>query len=36
MGELKKLINKLNDDDAQIIRQLIAIIYKYLEKRGRL
>ena len=36
MVELKKLINKLNDDDGQIIRQLIAIIYKYLEKRGRL
>lgn len=36
MGELKKLINKLNDDDTQIIRQLISIIYRYLEKRGRI
>lgn len=35
-GELLKLINKLNNDDIHIIRQLIAIIYRYLEKRGRI
>lgn len=35
-NELLKLINKLNNDDVHIIRQLIAIIYRYLEKRGRI
>lgn len=35
-NELLKLINKLDDDDIHIIRQLIAIIYRYLEKRGRI
>lgn len=35
-SELLKLINKLDDDDVHIIRQLIAIIYRYLEKRGRI
>lgn len=35
-SELLKLINKLDDDDIHIIRQLIAIICRYLEKRGRI
>ena len=36
MKELKRLISKLNETDSYIIRQLCAIIYRYLEKRGRL
>lgn len=35
-NELLKLIEKLNDDDLHIIRQLISIIYRYLEKRKRI
>ncbi len=34
--ELLELINKLDNNDIHIIRQLIAIIYRYLEKRGRI
>ncbi len=36
MNELQVLISKLNESDAIIIRQLCAIIYRYLEKRGRI
>ena len=37
MDQLKTLLSKLSDeDDSNIIRQLCAIIYRYLEKRGRL
>lgn len=36
MEELNKLLLKLNENDSQIIRQLYAILYRYLEKRGRL
>lgn len=37
MDQLKTLLSKLNDeDDKHIIIQLCAIIYRYLERRGRL
>lgn len=37
MEKLKTLLMKLDDKkDSNIIRQLCAIIYRYLEKRGRL
>ena len=36
MNELQDLLSKLEPDDYKIIRQLCAIIYRYLEKRGRL
>ena len=37
MEKLKTLLTKLDDKkDSNIIRQLCAIIYRYLEKRGRL
>ena len=36
MQKLKNMINKLNDDDDYIIKQLIAILFRYLEKRGRI
>lgn len=36
MEELKSLLLKLNEDDLTIIRQLCAILYRYLEKRGRI
>lgn len=34
--ELSSLINQLGEDDGWIIRQVCAIIYRYLKKRGRL
>lgn len=36
MDELKALISKLTENDIIIIKQLCAIIYRYLEKRGRI
>lgn len=37
MEKLKTLLTKLDDKkDSNIIKQLCAIIYRYLEKRGRL
>lgn len=39
MGSLQKLtfmISKLDENDSQIIKQLTAILFKYLEKRGRI
>ncbi len=36
MQKLKNMISKLNDDDDYIIKQLIAILFRYLEKRGRI
>ena len=36
LQELKSMIAKLDENDSKIIRQLIAILFRYLEKRGRL
>lgn len=37
MTELNKLLQKLDgSEDGRIIRQVYAILYRYLEKRGRL
>ncbi|SCH18916.1 Uncharacterised protein [uncultured Coprococcus sp.] len=36
MKDLKILLSKLNESDYKIIRQLYAILYRYLEKQGRL
>ena len=36
MEGLKILLSKLDDSDHKIIQQLSAILYRYLEKRGRL
>lgn len=37
MEKLKTLLTKLDDKkDSNIIKQLCAIIYRYLEKRGRI
>lgn len=35
MNELKTMIEKLNEDDSEIIIQLYSILLRYLEKRGR-
>lgn len=37
MNKLKELLSRLHPEkDSYIIRQLYAIVYRYLEKRGRL
>lgn len=36
MDKLNNLLKKLDKNDEQIIKQLYAIIYRYLERRGRL
>lgn len=36
MEKLKILLSKLDNSDHKIIQQLYAILYRYLEKRGRL
>lgn len=36
MEELGKLLSKLSEEDVRIIKQVCAIVYRYLEKRGRL
>ena len=36
LEELQDMISKLNENDGFIIRQLVAILFRYLEKRGRL
>lgn len=36
MEQLKNLLSKLNESDTNIIKQIYSIIYRYLEKRGRL
>lgn len=37
MEQLTNLLSKLDEkNDLNIIRQLCAILYRYLEKRGRL
>lgn len=36
MDKLNNLLKKLDKNDEQIINQLYAIIYRYLERRGRL
>lgn len=34
-NELKTMIEKLDEDDSEIIIQLYSILLRYLEKRGR-
>ena len=34
--ELSLLVEQLGEDDGLIIRQVCAILFRYLEKRGRL
>lgn len=34
-NELKTMIEKLDEDDSEIIIQLYNILLRYLEKRGR-
>lgn len=34
--KLKNMIAKLNENDGYIIKQLTAILFRYLEKRGRI
>lgn len=34
-NELKTMIEKLDEDDSEIIIQLYCILLRYLEKRGR-
>lgn len=34
--KLKNMIAKLNEDDGYIVKQLTAILFRYLEKRGRI
>lgn len=34
--KLENMITKLNEKDGYIVRQLIAILFRYLEKRGRI
>lgn len=36
LEELTVLISKLNDSDIFIIKQAYAMIYRYLQKRGRI
>ena len=36
MNDLNALLSKLNESDYKIIQQLYAILYRYLEKKGRL
>lgn len=36
MEELNYMLSKLNVTDTHIINQIVAILYRYLEKRGRL
>lgn len=36
MEKLQSLLSKLDDKDIRFIEQLYALIYRYLEKRGRL
>lgn len=36
MDELYMLLSRLTDDDGYIIRQIYAILYRYLERRNRL
>lgn len=37
MAELNKLLQKLDgSEDRRIIRQVYAVLYRYLEKRGKL
>nr|DAD89719.1 MAG TPA: hypothetical protein [Siphoviridae sp. ctWDo30] len=35
MEELHNLLAKLNENDSKIIKQVCAILYRYLEKQGR-
>lgn len=36
MQKLKTMVAKLSKDDDYIIKQLAAILFRYLEKRGRI
>lgn len=36
MQKFKNMLALLNEDDNYIIRQLAAILFRYLEKRGRI
>lgn len=36
MRELRTILLKLKKEDAAIIRQMYAIVYRYLEKKGRI
>ena len=36
MEQLQNLLSKLDESDKAIIRQLYAVVYRYLEKRKRL
>ncbi len=36
MKKLKNMIAKLNENDSYIMNQLTAILFRYLEKRGRI
>ncbi len=36
LDEFKDMISKLDERDERIIKQLIAILFRYLEKQGRI
>ncbi len=36
LDDLEKMISKLDKRDECIVRQLISILFRYLEKRGRI
>lgn len=36
LQNLKDMLSKLDENDSQIIKQLAAILFRYLEKRGRI
>lgn len=36
LDDLEKILSKLDERDECIIKQLIAILFRYLEKRGRI
>lgn len=35
LNELKKMLEKLNQEDSKIVKQLYTILLKYLERKGR-
>lgn len=36
LDDLKDMISKLEKRDERIVKQLIAILFRYLEKQGRI
>lgn len=36
LNELLSKLNESDESDCKIIKQLVAILYRYLEKRGRI